>query len=263
MKEYTESQVGRSLQRFLDYGSDLSSADYHTWDDRLAKFCHYCQNDPIFRTIHDQLRSLIDSDYDQWFSECENSVGSMAGSGRIKFPLEDENRIAYMYELLFRFEEGRIQFYGFLQQFFYSGSNRYDDYIATFNEAVTAPMIRDLRYKLDEMLEGLQVDAQGYIHAASIQIIHHAGSVIQQNASGSNIEQKASIQENPELAKLFEELRKKTDGNEEDLEVIAAAEEEAKKSSPKKSIVSALLKGLSCASASATIITSILGLLRG
>ena len=131
----------------------------------------------------------------------------------------------------------------------------------SFNEVITEPMGRDLGYKLEEMLEEMEESEDGFVSAASIQIIHHAENVVQQTATGSNISQNASIQTNPELDRLFEELRKLTGENSEDSEIIAAAESEAKNPKPKKSVIKALLDGLSFASSAAGIVASILSII--
>lgn len=263
MKEFRPSQIHRSIGLFNDYASDLSSSNYHSWEDRLARFCNYCQTDPVFSNIHEQLNAMAASGFDEWLEGCNQTVRSMVGSGRLVFPLETDLRISYMYELLVRMNTGAIQWQRFVTNFLYPGSSRYDDYLFALNEAVTDVLIRELGYKLEDMEEEIEESNQSQIPASSIQIIHHAESVIQQNASGSNIQQNASIQNNPELEKLFNELREKAQDNNEDLEIISAAEEEASKPNPKKSVVSTLLKGLSCAASSATIITSILELLGG
>lgn len=245
----------------MDYASDLNSADYNTLDDRLAKFCHFCSTDSVFSNIDQQLRHVASSGFDSWYAERSESQGGMSGSGQLIFPLEDETRIAFMYELLFRIQSANIKIWDFCINFFSIRSNSLDDYLYAFNEAITGIMIRDIGYKLEEMLEEMEESDEGFVSAASIQIIHNAENVIQQTASGSNITQSASIENNPELGRLFEELRLKVGNKPDDVDIIAAAESEAKKTQPKKPVVQALLNGLSIAASAAGIIASIVAML--
>jgi len=101
------------------------------------------------------------------------------------------------------------------------------------------------------------------VPVSSIQIINHAENVIQQNASGSNIEQNATITTNPELEALFQQLRDQANSNKDDLEIIDVAEAEASKRNPKAGAIKLLLNGLSFASSAAGIVLAILTAIGG
>ena len=53
--------------------------------------------------------------------------------------------------------EGILNFADLVHKFFAIGSTRYDDYIYALNEAITAPMIRDLGYKLEDTASGIYI----------------------------------------------------------------------------------------------------------
>lgn len=262
MSKLKITKIRRSIRRFTDYGSDLISSDFNTFDDRISKFCHFCETDEVFGSIHKQLREAASSEFDSWYEERLATVRGMVGSGQLTFPLDDDLRISYMYELIYRIHNETLSFRDIVHSFFAISSNRYDDYIYEINEAITTPMMRDIGYKLEEMEEELEEDENDMVFESSIQIIHHAENVIQQYANGSNINQTASIN-NTKLHELFEQLRSKAGSNQNDIETIEAAEEETKRSQPRISVVRTLLSGLSFSASVAGIISAILEIING
>lgn len=263
MKKVKITRIRRSIRRFADYGSDLISSDFNMFDDRISKFCHFCETDEVFTSIHKQLRETAYTGFDSWFEERLGTVGGMSGSGQLVFPQDDDLRISYMYELIYRMYKGTLNFRDIVHQFFAISSTRYDDYIYVLNEAVTTPMMRDIGYKLEEMEEELEEDENNMVFESSIQIIHYAENVIQQNASGSNISQSANLSINKKLDEFFEQLRSKAGNNQDDIEAIEAAEEEAKRPNPRVSVVKMLLYGLSFSASVTGIIAGILNILAG
>jgi hypothetical protein len=263
MEELKKTQIERSLRKFRDYSSDLCSADHNTLPDRFSKFFHFCSTDQVFSNIHNELRQIAANGFTEWLEERLSTGGSFVGSGKLVFPVDEDLRISYMYELLYRMEIGEVKFFNFVHHFFAIGSNRYDDHVYAFNDAVSTPLFRDIEYKLEEMLEEIEEQDGPYVPISSIQIIHHANNVIQQNASGSDINQTANISVNDELKALFDQLRDMAESNSEDVDIVEMAEAEAQKEKPKTGAIKILLNGLSFASSAAGIISAILTAMGG
>lgn len=163
-----------------------------------------------------------------------------------------------------------MPFRDFVIHFFAIGTSQITAYVQALNEAVTLRLVRELGYRLEAMDAELPDDRRAEVPPATIQIIGTAQNVIQQNATGSNINQSANIQNNPELEDLFGRLIQavrdaETDPArlEEHLEVIATAQEEAQKQEPRRSVVRTLLCALPAAGAVSEITSLILDLITG
>lgn len=264
----SSGQVLRSIQRFMDFAADLIQSDCDTFDDRLALFIDYCKSDEVFRDIHRQLQSFPGVDFEKWYQELQESIGSMAGSGNLVFPTDLEARLVIQYEFLTRIQDRRIQLLGFTSQFFSVG-NSIDEHIRALNNAVTRPLVRELKYRLEEVLERLPKDAKEQVSSGSLQIIH-AQNLIQQIATGSHINQSANVGMSEDLHAAFSSLREAVKGHESDiarlkdhLENIDAAEELAVAKKPKLSVIATLLGSLPYIATIATSTEKIMGMLKG
>ena len=249
--QLTSGKIKRSIQRFSDYARDLLQADMNTLADRLNMFFDFCKSDDVFSEIHQQLLTVPGVSFDQWYSEMQANGRFQGGSGQLIFPTEPEARMALMYQLLLGLREGKVDFRELSINHFVIGSSRYDDYIRAINETVTQPLVRELAYRLEEMEEKLPEEKTASVAPSVVQIIHHATHVIQQNATGNNITQQAKIVANPEVARLFEQLRGEVQSSElnsvqqtEALDVIEEAEQQSNAPKPKVSIIRALLASL-------------------
>lgn len=81
----------------------------------------------------------------------------MAGSAPLEFPVSIDDRISVMYQLLLSFEEKRINFQRFCINFIESPDRSFNSYIKNLSKAVIRPLIRELNYKLDEILNSKHV----------------------------------------------------------------------------------------------------------
>lgn len=264
---HTSGQIQRSVRRFRDYANDLLRSDYNTFDEALRVFVHFCESDPVFSDIHAQLSSVPKVDFDRWYAERTGTVRSMVGSGSLSFPTDTEQKMALMYELLRRINDERVSFNGFIHNFFALSSSSITDYIHAFNDAITEKLVRELEYRLDDVLERLPDDQKAPVPAASIQIIHHATNVIQQNAVGSRISQVATQDLQPELQSLFAALREAAVSNAasekkgEVEEIVTTSENLAAEKPPKKGAIRALFSGLPPVASVLSIVASIMKIL--
>lgn len=236
----TAGQFRRSVQRFNDYGADLSGSDMNTFEDALNVFLDFCEQDPVFSSIHGQLLSVRGVDFESWYRARMATVGSMSGSGQLLFPTDAEARMALMYELLRRIRAKEFDVLNFSVPFFALGTSKIDAYFRAFNDAITRPLVRELSYRLQDASDAIPKEASEIIPATTIQIIHQATNVIQQSAVGNNITQTASNSNTAELTELFNRLeqhiRAQVHGEllQEQLEVVAAARESALSTAEKK-----------------------------
>lgn len=260
----TTAQFQRSVSRFTDYAKDLLRSDHHSFDDALSLFLDFFERDPVFSSIHQQLLSVPQADFDSWLKANEGQRTHQA----LDFPLDMEARIALMYELLRRIGSKQINILNFAFQFFRAGSNKVDLYIHAFNDGITRQLVREVLYRIEDASAEFPDDDRATIPPASIQIIHSATNVIQQSAIGNNITQNASNQNTTELTSLFDKLeqliRAQHAANEafqEYLEIIASARENATSQKPKRSVVKTLLGALPTAGDVMSITSSILAML--
>lgn len=245
---FTSGKVQRSIQKFSDYASDLIKSDANTFNDTLSIFMHFCESDPIFKGIHNQLIS-VDVNFDKWLKDRLDSVSSMAGSGDLSFPTDADHRMVIMYELLRRIQSNSIARDPFLMSFFAIRSNRITDYINAFNEAVSCRLTRELNYRLQDIADSLPQDRAIEVPASMIQVIHHANNVVLQNAIGDGNKQIAK-QDISDLENLFGQLRNaaveaEPEKREEIEETVMLAKETASQTPIKTKVLKILLATLS------------------
>lgn len=207
MREITVGKIRRSLKRFEDFAGDLARSDMNTFADRLNMLIDYCKTDPVTLVIHEQLINMPSVNFDSWHKDVISTMGGMAGSGDLTFPTELEKRMALMYQLLDKVNNGEIDIIDFSHNFFAIGDNSIDSIIFAFNEAIIEPLARELAYRIEDLEEEMPEDNKETFPLANIQIIHNAGNVVQQAASGNNISQNANIESRNELSQLFDDLR--------------------------------------------------------
>jgi len=78
MRNFTVGKIRRSLQRSIDFVSDLSRSDMNTFDDRLSLLVSYCQNDEGFEVIDRQLAGVMLVSFDTWYNRCKIHCGLFA-----------------------------------------------------------------------------------------------------------------------------------------------------------------------------------------
>ncbi len=265
MKNFTVGKIRRSLQRFIDFASDLSRSNMDTFDDRLSLLMSYCQNDEVFEVIDRQLTGVKSVIFDTWYADRKSTVGSMSGSGKLSFPSNLDERISLMYQLLRKINAGEINLLDFSHSFFTIDGNLINSYIHAFSAAIIQPLSRELGYRFKEIEESMPENQRDTVPLANVQIINNAHTVIQQSASGSGINQSAVIQKETEIQKLFSDLMEEikaaiagADGIDEALEIAESAKSLATAKEPKPAAVKALLNTLPPLGNISSIVSAIL-----
>jgi len=265
MKELSAGKIRRSLKRFEDFAGDLARSDMNTFNDRLRLLMDYCKSDTVLSLIHAQLMSMPGVDFDSWHKEVLSTVGGMVGSGDLTFPTGLEQRMALMYQLLNKVDNNEIDLINFAHNFFATGDSGIDSIIYAFNEAVVEPLARELSYRIADLEEEMPEDNREGYPLANIQIVHNAQNVIQQSASGSNIQQHANIENNTELNELFIKLRSEVESTITDpselqsaMQIIDSTEEMAEKGKSSLPSLKVLLGSLGALGNIGSIVSAIL-----
>lgn len=260
----TAAQFKRSINRFGDFAGDLIRSDHAGFDQNLSLFLDFFENDLVFSSIHQQLLSVPGVDFDAWWKE--NSSGYRRSP--LKFPLNPSERMALMYELFRRIKGGEIKIVNLVIEHYPQISRSVTSHVQAFNDDVTRKFVRDLSYRIEDVAVQLPRDDQASVPSNFVQIIHHAGNVIQQHAVGNNITQTAKNQSNSDIERLFDRLeaalRAQSASNEalqEQLEILATARLGATAEKPQRSVVKALLGTLPAVGDVASITSSILSIL--
>jgi len=237
----------------------------NTFEDRLKLLMDFCKNDPVFSIIHTQLINVPNVDFDVWHKKVLSTTGCMAGSGKLIFPTNLDERMSLMYQLLDKVNENEIELISFAYNFFSSSSIQTDSILYAFNEAIVEPLARELSYRIEDLEDKLPEDNEDIFSLANIQIIHNANNVIQQSASGNNIKQSANIESDSKLGCLFDELRqelqkliKDKEKLENALQVLETSAELARNGGTKLPSVKALLESLGTLGNISSIVSSIL-----
>jgi hypothetical protein len=106
---------------------------------------------PLIRSLEANL------DFEQWKTEREESIQSMAGSGELRWPKGREHRLGMQLQLFRRIAEDRLDAFDFSSNYMGRGADL-DEQISLFTDQVFRPMARDLRRFLEERLAEARED---------------------------------------------------------------------------------------------------------
>jgi len=186
-KLFERKEILRSFQKFNDYSSDLLTSNSSTFDTRLAIFIDFCEKDKVMGFITTQLKGY---DFAKWKQEFDQSGGSMAGSADFKLPVDEDERLSLLYQMLLKTNSEEFNFLTFCTMAFCLGNRTISGYIYEFNEAITRPLVRDLGYKLEEIGDNIgEVKGSQQITQDHLIIINNGNITNSQLAIGANIKQ--------------------------------------------------------------------------
>lgn len=148
MKTIDKKHLDKSIRQFNDMSDDLIRSDKNTFIDRLNQFFQFMENDEVFHYIHEQLLKNPSTNVDVWFEEKLSKRSSMAGSAPLEFPKNTDNRLSIQYQLLNSINLKKIHYHDFMVNFF---GTTYQPY--AFNEAISIPLFRGMKYKIEEIVE--------------------------------------------------------------------------------------------------------------
>jgi hypothetical protein len=200
-KLFESKEILRSFQKFNNYSSDLLCSNYSTFETRLAIFIDFCEKDKVMGFITTQLKGY---DFTKWKQEFDKSGGCMAGSADFKLPINEDDRLSLLYQMLIKTNAEEFDFLTFCTMAFYS--NDISGYIYEFNEAITRPLVRDLGYKLEDIRDNIREVNEGQQIAQELLIIINNGNITNsQLAIGANIKQ-IKISKDTDLDALVNKL---------------------------------------------------------
>jgi hypothetical protein len=170
--ELSAGQIRRSIQRFNDYARDLESADDSNFTDRLNVFVEFCRADPTISRVHQQLMGVPRVDLHSWLEESGHRREAI-------FPTDVESRLSLMYQVLLAVQVGKPDIINFAISAM-GLSGRVDTYVAAFSTNVVRPLVRELRYRLEDI--DLPPDSSQLVRASVVQVITNTGTLVQQVA---------------------------------------------------------------------------------
>ena len=149
----------------------------NTFDDRLRVFLNFCETDPTISRVHHQLLGVPGVDVGVWYAQCRQQR-------QATFPIDAEQRLALMYRVIRAIGSEELRFLDLAIVLFPSSSRQIDHYIHSFNDAVSRPMIRELEYRLDDIVLGLPGGDAERVGTSVIQVISNTGTFVQQVSQG-------------------------------------------------------------------------------
>ena len=170
--QFQAAQIRKSIRTFRDSSGDLLRSDLSTFSDRLQALIYFCRTDPVFSTIHRQLVDNPNVDGEQWLRK----QGETARLSGLRFPVDPDQRISLMYQLLAAGEENPEDLIGRLPLWYPLSTSSVSAYIHAFAEGVMTPLFRELDYRLQEIEEKLPAGRDEIVSVNSLQIIHIASA---------------------------------------------------------------------------------------
>jgi len=201
---YDHKKIKRSFRRFRDYSKDLLNSNSKTFSNNLNIFIGFCENDEIMRIVSAQLKSNKNVDINRWYSDLQKTGGLVIGSKDV-LPTNEEDRISLLYQLLSKIDSDEISFLGFCIVA-YGKTNiktNVNEMALAFNDTFSRPLIRDLGYRLDEIIKTTNSDVS--VPLEKLIIIKTGDKSVNTIAIGENIKQTV-INQSSELDELVNKL---------------------------------------------------------
>lgn len=183
--KFPRSEVQRSFRKFTDLVNDVLSSKYQTWDDALTHLLAHCESDAVMQVVMTPLKTDSRIDANKWWQDAIASVRGMVGSGHYSLPIEDDERMALIYQVLLLVNSGSADLHGFCISVY--GVSNYQGMVDTFNQEIVRKFAREVSYRLNEVAESL--GDQQEISRDSIVVFHHHdySTTIAGGIQGSNV----------------------------------------------------------------------------
>lgn len=137
----SERPLFDAIEELRCYREDLQRTTHATFDGILDQ---YVSVFALGTLLGDLIAAELPSvEFDNWWAGAKGTVVGMVGSGRLAWPIDRRTRVAMQRALLLYMAEGKTDVNEFAYHFF-SGSNRYDEFIRAFVNQVIEPFHRDL-----------------------------------------------------------------------------------------------------------------------
>lgn len=233
----TAAQVERSFDRFNDYAKALAESSSAAFSQALREFLNFCETDRVFCNIHNQLVRTEDTyNYGEWYAKACEAV-------YISLPIDEEEQIAFIYNLLRYLDNDPKQILGFILSISRvlgdserSQSSRY----ATFSKHFIHRLVRSMTYKLQDIRDALPENPKEVLPLQIFQNFHGVGSLNNQLGVGNGIVQTANIDSSSQLESEFRKLEQlirehlPSEVQAENLDVVETAKELALANKPSK-----------------------------
>lgn len=186
MEKYTEREVKRSIRNLQLSIEDIISTNSATYRTKIGGFVELTKTDTIIKRIVNPFREE-DIDLDA-IHHSRNGFRV----DEIRLPLSVDGRIAYIVQVFEKVVNENFP----LDKFAYAiyGHRSLSDNVNEYLHDIAIPRLKELQYKLDDLIED-EVEGKGEVSQASIQLINH-GTIKAQHGSnialGKDIQQRTS-----------------------------------------------------------------------
>ena len=260
-QKYAHKKIERSFRRYKDYSADLLNSSSKTFLNNLNIFINFCGNDEIMRIVSAQLKSNKNVDTNRWYSDFQKTGGSLIGSKEYVLPTNEEDRISLLYQVLLKMHSDEIDFKRFCIDAY--GKTNFNEMVWAFNDAISRPLIRDLGYRLDEIIETTNSDLE--VPIGKLVIIQTGDRSVNTIALGENIKQTV-ISQSSELDELVNKLCNEIlnsseipEEEKEDLMIdVDTIKKQLVKKNPKKERILPILRDLATFSTLASTVQAII-----
>lgn len=238
MEGFSPTQVRISIRRFQDYARDVLDANPETFSTFFKIFVSHCETDPVMRVISAQLKANTNVDFKKWFGEFSESALHSAGGIGYSLPLDEEDRLALLYQFLLAIDGGQVDVLEFGVQAY--GETQLDSIVSEFNRQIFSKFVRDAGYRLEELQQA--VEGRERIPSEELIIFQHFDKqVVISNINQSNVAVDGSTivsSRTDSVGRLKQQLRElaeevhRSKGSEEAAEALlqlAAAEDSTSK----------------------------------
>lgn len=139
------SSLAPCIRDLEDIVIDCSGATFKSFENLLARFVHYLDQEPLASFLQAELPA---TNFDEWYEKAKNSKGSSFRSSHLAWPPSTPERVALQIALCRAIVKKSIRFLTYIAEFMYFEKNL-DNNIKGFTREFLTPLVRDIK-KLTE-----------------------------------------------------------------------------------------------------------------
>ena len=141
---FSKREVLISFRRFNDLRSDVETAKPQCWIGALKGLLRHCTNDPVMRVVTAPLNLDLNDEIERWHEDVEQNEGGTFNL--ITLPENDDDKVAFLYQLLKKIVDGSFNYQGFCVGAF--NSTDIDDVVNVINSEFIRKFTREVGYRL-------------------------------------------------------------------------------------------------------------------
>ena len=191
-KIFTKREVFNSFRKFNDLKNDVETAKPQSWIGVLKDLLRHCETDPVMRVVTAPLNLDLNDKIDRWYEEVDRNEG--ASFNLITLPEDDDDKFAFLFQLLNKIADNSFDYLGFCFTAF--NSTGIDDVVNVINSEFIRKFTRELGHRLKTIKS--DIGNESSVSSETLNVFHVNGPFqqIQGGVHGSIIATNSTLTNN-------------------------------------------------------------------